>query len=70
MSTPPSDPRLYWYKSSYSSDTANCLEIAVLPATILVRDSKDPDGSTLSYTTASWRDFISGIRGGDFDASA
>lgn len=49
-----------WCKSSYSSDTSNCVEVgssAETPA-VGVRDSKDPDGGFLLFTPSGWRDFL------------
>jgi len=34
-----------WRKSSFSSGGGNaCVEVAVLPGIVAIRDSKDPDG--------------------------
>ncbi|WP_217164057.1 DUF397 domain-containing protein [Streptomyces sp. AC512_CC834] len=51
---------LAWFKSSYS-DTSNpsgCVEVAIAPATIHVRDSKRPDGPRLAVTRAAWTGFV------------
>lgn len=53
---------LVWFKSSYSSGTQgdSCVEIAVAPRTVHVRDSKhDTVGPRLAFTPASWTAFIS-----------
>jgi hypothetical protein len=47
-----------WGKSSYSSDTANCVEVAHLPDGIGVRDSKDPHGPHLTFDRRDWRAFL------------
>ena len=58
---------LKWVKSSYSSGTGgNCVELARLPATILVRDSKDPDGPEITFTAAGWRAFARRVKAGQF----
>ena len=34
---------------------------------IMVRDSKEPGGSVLRYTTEEWQSFVKGIKAGEFD---
>jgi hypothetical protein len=57
---------LEWFKSSYSSnDGPECVEVAISPATsttVHVRDSKDKDGARLTFTDASWADFLAFAR--------
>lgn len=51
-----------WFKSSYSGGTngESCVEIAVAPRTIHVRDSKNvPSGPRLAFTPATWTAFVS-----------
>ncbi|WP_405859259.1 DUF397 domain-containing protein [Streptomyces sp. NBC_01515] len=49
-------------KSSYSDQTAECVEIATnIPATIAVRDSKNPNGPSLQLHPATWRAFQSSL---------
>ncbi|MFI2236985.1 DUF397 domain-containing protein [Streptomyces chrestomyceticus] len=69
--TPPLD--LPWVKSSYSSqDGGNCLEWC--PATVIpsgsvpVRDSKTPDGPTLTIPSTAFAEFIAGVKAGTFSA--
>lgn len=51
---------LVWFKSSYSSgnDGNSCVELAVTPGTVHVRDSKDPEGPRLAITPGAWADFV------------
>ncbi|MFD5395622.1 DUF397 domain-containing protein [Streptomyces sp. NPDC127097] len=50
---------LAWIKSSYSTgDGPECLEVATAPGTILIRDSKNPDGPRLTFTPTTWADFL------------
>ena len=56
-----------WRKSSYSSNTGNCVEAALLPDTIAVRDSKNPGGPALTFTSEAWRAFVRGLRNGQLD---
>ncbi|KQW16843.1 DUF397 domain-containing protein [Streptomyces sp. Root369] len=53
---------LVWFKSSYSSGTDgnSCVEIAVAPRTVHVRDSKNTSTSPrLAITPAAWTAFVS-----------
>lgn len=59
-------PDLIWFKSTYSADTANCVEVA-FDGAVLVRDSKDPDGPRLRFTAREWAAFVAGARDGEFD---
>lgn len=61
---------LRWRKSSYSSDTANCVEVLASTAGIGVRDSKDPGGPALRYSAVSWSSFVLAVRSGEFDPGA
>jgi hypothetical protein len=48
-----------WFKSSYSgTEGDNCVEVAVTPHVVHVRDTKDREGGQLSVTPAAWADFV------------
>jgi len=51
---------LAWFKSSYSSgnDGNSCVELALAPGTVHVRDSKDVEGPRLAPTRGAWADFV------------
>ncbi|MGI5524578.1 DUF397 domain-containing protein [Micromonospora sp. CA-259024] len=51
-----------WRTSTRSTDSGgNCVEVADnLPGVVLVRDSKDRSGPTLTFAPAAWRGFIAG----------
>ncbi len=55
---------LTWVKSSYSGAQGdNCVEVATLPdGSRAVRDSKDPGGPVVRFTSAQWRAFTDGLR--------
>jgi hypothetical protein len=62
-----------WRKSSYSSGTGNCVEVAVraglpAPAAVAVRDTKQfGRGPVLEFTGAQWTAFVHAAKGGHFD---
>ena len=51
---------LVWFKSSYSSGTDgnSCVEIAVAPRTVHVRDSKNTAGPRLAFAPSTWANFV------------
>ncbi|WP_431780753.1 DUF397 domain-containing protein [Streptomyces chumphonensis] len=57
--SPANGTALAWTKSSHSSnDGPACVEVAATPATVHVRDSKNPAGPTLTLTPATWTAFV------------
>jgi hypothetical protein len=56
--------RAAWRKSSYSADQTNCVEVAAARNMIAVRDSKNPDGPILAFTSAAWATFLATITRG------
>ena len=56
--------RAVWQKSSYSSQSGNCVEVARnLPGLVAIRDSKSPDGPSLLVSPETWRAFLLTLRG-------
>ena len=51
-----------WRRSSRSSATANCVEMAAAGPAVGVRDSKDPDGPVLMLPATSWTHFVAAIK--------
>ena len=52
-----------WRKASASTANGDCVEVATVPAGVLVRDSKDPAGPRLAFTPAPWRAFLARVQG-------
>lgn len=54
-----STPELAWFKSSHSSGSqGDCVEVALTPAAVHVRDSKDRDGGDFAVSARSWAEFL------------
>jgi hypothetical protein len=52
-----------WRKSSYSSQSGNCVEVARnLPGLVAVRDSNDPDVERLVISREAWQVFMKKVR--------
>jgi hypothetical protein len=47
-----------WRKSSRSSDTGNCVEVARTTQAMGVRDSKNTSGPILIFPAAPWTTFL------------
>ncbi|MCX5421838.1 DUF397 domain-containing protein [Streptomyces sp. NBC_00078] len=62
-----------WFKSSYSSNGGNCIEVAAnLVASrgvVPVRDSKNPSGPVLNFPASTFSFFVTGVKVGEFDAA-
>ncbi|WP_107471552.1 DUF397 domain-containing protein [Streptomyces sp. PTY087I2] len=65
----PESPR--WFKSSYSSNGGDCVEVAANLAAVRgivpVRDSKVLGGPVVEVPVAAFAAFVTGVRGGTFD---
>ncbi|MFB8783872.1 DUF397 domain-containing protein [Streptomyces albogriseolus] len=54
---------LNWFKSSYSGGSGgDCIEVAALPASVHVRDSKDTGRGTFTVPPAAWCAFVAHAR--------
>ena len=50
-----------WRKSTYSStDGGQCVEVGK-DGVILVRDTTDRDGGTLTFSAETWQTFVTGL---------
>lgn len=56
-----------WRKSSYSGQAGDCMEVAGgIPGAVPTRDSKNPGGPVLIFSSDAWSSFVAGVRAGDF----
>lgn len=56
----------YWRKSRSSGD-GNCVEVAMSPGSVRVRDSKNPGGPVLEFTREHWALLMIGVQRDEFD---
>lgn len=50
--------RAHWRTSSYSGGNANCVQVAVTPVHIGLRDSKNSTGPALVFAANDWTRFV------------
>ncbi|MFD5461650.1 DUF397 domain-containing protein [Kitasatospora sp. NPDC127059] len=56
---------LAWFKSSHSNTEGGaCVEVALTPDSVRVRDSKDRSGPQLAFTPEAWTVFVRLARSG------
>lgn len=54
---------LTWRRATRSNTNGgNCVEVATRPDTVMVRDSKDPEGPVLAVDPDDWRRFVAHLR--------
>jgi uncharacterized protein DUF397 len=61
--------RILWRKSTASA-SGDCAEVGFDGEVVLMRHSQDPAGPVLSFSQTEWDAFVTGVRRGEFDASA
>ncbi|MES4904824.1 MULTISPECIES: DUF397 domain-containing protein [unclassified Streptomyces] len=60
-----------WRKSSYSNTQAgSCVEVVDgIPGIVPLPDSKNPEGPTLVFESATWTSFVQAVKRGEFHAA-
>jgi Domain of unknown function (DUF397) len=51
-----------WRKSSFSGQNGSCVETASNSGAVLVRDTTDRAGGTLSFGAEAWATFLAKLR--------
>ncbi len=51
-----------WRTSSYTASQGNCVEVGDADRAILVRDTKDRNGGTLTFPAATWQSFTNSLK--------
>jgi hypothetical protein len=55
--------RAEWRTSSYSGSNSNCVEVAAASrARVLLRDTKDREGSVLTFPPNAWERFAQRVK--------
>ncbi|MFD8665756.1 DUF397 domain-containing protein [Streptomyces microflavus] len=58
-----------WTKSSYSGGNGACVEVkSPVTLSIAVRDSKAPEGPSLTFVPGAWNAFVRDVATGPVDA--
>ncbi|WP_332307072.1 DUF397 domain-containing protein [Thermobifida cellulosilytica] len=53
-----------WRKSSYSTNTGACVEVAETARAVLVRDTQHRELGHLAFTPGEWAAFLAEVRAG------
>jgi hypothetical protein len=56
-----------WRKARRSLNNGDCVEVGPADSYVFVRDSKNPGGAALGYSTDAWRSFLVSAKQGKFD---
>jgi hypothetical protein len=59
--------RAMWRKSTRSQQSGQCVELARIDGLVGIRDSKEPDGPVLVFTTIDFAAFLEAATNGEFD---
>ena len=60
---------LDWLISS-SCEGGQCIKVARVGGSVMIASTNDPEGSVSEFSTDEWRQFVVGVRLGDFDGIA
>lgn len=57
------------WRTARACTGGQCIQVAAAgdDGAVMIRDSKNPDGSILHFSAEEWSAFLHGARSGDFD---
>ena len=64
---PDTHPEPYGWRKSTKSEYGNCVEVSFDEGLVHVRNSRDPRGAALVFTTPEWEAFLAGAHEHEFD---
>ncbi len=67
MSSDPSNYTNLTWRTARRCDGGTCVQVAVDKGMVLIRDSKNPNGSVLVYSRADWANFVGAVKKGRRD---
>jgi hypothetical protein len=56
------------WRTARRCESGACVEIGSLGKFVVIRSSADPDGTSISLGCDEWREFVAGVKDGDFDS--
>lgn len=59
---------LRWRKASFCTPSS-CVEVAIEPDSVYVRNSREPGQEPLVFDHAEWNAFVLGVRNNEFDVT-
>lgn len=63
-----SETSVHDFKKSSFCAGGGCVEVAITNKdAIYIRDTKDAAQNALQFTTEEWREFVAGVKAGEFD---
>lgn len=62
-----SAPGILSWRVSRSCDGGACVQVARDGELVVFGNAAEPDGPVLTYTKAEWKEFLAGVKLGDFD---
>jgi hypothetical protein len=67
MPTYPSAPGDLNWRVSRTCDSGACIKVARDGGLVVFGNTARPNDPVIAYTTAEWKEFIAGVKLGDFD---